>query len=608
MKDIAFTLNDTLMEQHLVQMLRNRALRYGEKEVFRFRENDSTVYQSYSWNQVREQVDKAARALWHLGYRKGDNIGLFSANRPQWTLADLGILAIRGVVVPFFSTSSRSQVKYIVEETSMKLMFTGSLEQMNVALSLMDESSTLKLIISFNSSIVPENDKRVMSWEAFLASGVETNAPDLEQLVSEAEPDELATIIYTSGTTGEPKGVMLGQDNFMSCLKIHDQRLDVKDTDVSMCFLPLSHIFERAWSFYMLHCGATLVFLENPKMVIEEMKLARPTLMCTVPRFFEKTYEAIRAEEAKWKPAKRKIFDWTIKIGHERSEYLKNNQPLPLGLKVKYALADKLTLSKLRMVMGGNVRTMPCSGAAIRTELLRFFHATGIFVNYGYGASETTATVSCFKTDVYEFGSCGTIMPEVKVKMDEKGQILIYGPTVFKGYYNKPSETAKVLQDGWYHSGDRGSFTPAGNLVMEDRINDIFKTSGGKFVSPQKIELLLSNDPFIEQVVVIGDNRKFISALIVPSFIALAGRTELQIKPQDLPQNVIEKPSVVEFYTNRLKQIQEELTPYERVVKFTLLSEAFSMENEALTSTLKLRRKVINLKYLEQIEKMYSAG
>ncbi len=594
------------MEQHLVQVLRNRAAQYTDREVFRFRPSGSKTYQSTTWKEVVLHVDEVALSLLSLGFGPKSNIGIFSANKPEWTIADLGIMAIRGVVVPFFSTASKTQVKYIVDETSMSLMFVGNKEQLESAVWLMNNNSTLRKVVSFDETAIDGKDERLMGWSDFLALGKQASATtDLEKILTQAEPDDLATIIYTSGTTGEPKGVMLGQDNFISCLQIHDQRLDVNEKDVSMCFLPLSHIFERAWSFYMIHCGATLVFLENPKSVIEELPLAKPTLMCTVPRFFEKTYEGIRAEEAKWSPVKRKIFDWTIKVGYERSEYLKNSLPIPMGLQIKYNLANKVTLQKLRSIFGGCIRTMPCSGAAIRTELLRFFHATGIFVNYGYGASETTATVSCFRTDHYEFGSCGTVMPDVEVKMDEKGEILVKAATVFKGYYNKPAETAKVLTDGWYHTGDKGSFSSLGNLVMEDRLNDIFKTSGGKYVSPQKIELLLSNDPFIEQAIVIGDNRKYISALIIPSFLTLKLRTELNILPEHSPQEIIDNPLVIGFLNERIKEIQEELTPYERVVKFTLLPEAFSIENDSLTGTLKLKRKVINLKFQELIEKMY---
>jgi len=398
---------------------------------------------------------------------------------------------------------------------------------------------------------------------------------------------------------------MLSQDNFISCITNHAKRLNVTEKDVSLCFLPLSHIFERSWTFYMLYKGATNVFLENPKAVIEELAKARPTVMCTVPRFYEKTYEGIRKEEAKWPIVKRKIFDRAMSIGHEYSDYLKNNSRPPSGLAFKRVIADKLVLKKLRSVFGGNVRFFPCAGAAIRPELLRFFHAAGIFVNYGYGATETTATVSCFKDDVYEFESCGTVMPGTTVKISENGEILIYGSTVFKGYYNKPEETAKVLKDEWYCSGDQGKFNEAGNLIMLDRINDIFKTSGGKFVSPQKIELLLGDDPFIEQIVVLGDNRKFISALIVPSFDALSRQFPSISQAIRHKKDLLSEFLITEFYRKKLEVIQEELIPYERVVKFTLLPEPFSIENDALTSTLKISRKVISAMYAGQIDAMY---
>jgi len=325
--------------------------------------------------------------------------------------------------------------------------------------------------------------------------------------------------------------------------------------------------------------------------------------MCTVPRFFEKTYEGIKAEEARWAPSKRKVFDWAIRVGYQHSEYRKNAAKVPILLQLRHAVAEKIVLKKLRSVFGGNIRFIPCAGAAVSKELLKFFHATGLFVNFGYGATETTATVSCFKSDVYEFESCGTVMPGVTVKISEQGEILVKGDTIFKGYYNKPFETAKVLNDGWYSSGDQGDFTVNGNLVMKDRINDIFKTSGGKFVSPQKLELLLCNDPFIEQAIAIGDNRKFISALIVPSFIAL--KAEKIIPANAEPESVVADPAVQTFIKERLTAIQEELTSYEKVVKFTLLPEPFSIENEALTSTLKIKRKVIMARFQGLIDGMY---
>ena len=357
-----------------------------------------------------------------------------------------------------------------------------------------------------------------------------------------------------------------------------------------------------------MHCGAVNVFLENPREVISVLPVVNPTVMCTVPRFFEKTYEGIQVETAKWPKVKKSIFDWAIAVGHKCNEYKRLSTDLPAGLRFKRNIAEKLVLKKLRNVFGKNMRQMPCAGAAIREDLLRFFHATGLFVTFGYGATETTATVACFKNDRYEFESCGTVMPGLAVKFSEEGEIMIKGPTVFRGYYKKPEETAKALKDGWYMSGDQGCFTKDGNLVMSDRIKDLFKTSVGKYVSPQKLELLLGQEKLIEQVIVVGDNRKYVSALIVPSFSHLPATVEkLGLDPAD-HKKVASNEAIIQIYQVKINEIQADITPYERVVKFTLLTEPFSIENSAMTSTLKLRRKVIAEQYKEQIELMYSAG
>jgi len=417
----------------------------------------------------------------------------------------------------------------------------------------------------------------------------------------------LATIIYTSGTTGEPKGVMLDHATFFYCFQIHDERLDVVESDMSACFLPLSHVFERTWTYFILYRGASNAYIDNPREVVKYLPVIKPTLMCTVPRFFEKTYEGIQLELSKWPTIKQNIFNWAIAVGHKRSEFLCKNQNIPTGLKFKYALANKLVLKKLRGVFGGNIKFMPCAGAAISPKLLRFFHAAGIFVNYGYGATETTATVSCFKEKTYDFDTCGSIMPGIQVKISDQGEILVKGSTVFKGYYNKPEATQKSLIDGWYHTGDQGFITPSGNLVMQDRIKDLMKTSVGKYVSPQKIELLFGQDPFIEQVIAIGDNRKYVTALIVPSFEMLKKEVEklgvATSDNKDLAANEI----VNVFYTKRLEKIQEDFTPYEKVVKFKLLSEPFSIQNGLLTNTLKVRRNELIKLYSREIEEMYSA-
>ena len=596
------------MKEHLAHMVRDRAARWGSREVFRFRDKNENGFKSYTWNEFSRDADKVSRALISLGFGHGSHIGIFSDNRLEWTISDIAILGIRGVVVPFFGTASRSQVKYIVDETEMPIMFVGNQEQLDKAIWLLEHSESLKRIVIFPNT-TETDDERCISWDNFMKLGEDPIfGVELEQLYDQAQPFDLATILYTSGTTGEPKGVMLGHENFMECLVIHDNRLDLTDKDVSLCFLPLSHIFERTWTFYLMHCGVVNVFLENPREVINVLPIANPTVMCTVPRFFEKTYEGIQVETAKWPKLKKNIFDWAIETGHRCNEYKSKSESLPAVLKFKRNIAEKLVLKKLRNVFGKNMRQMPCAGAAIREDLLRFFHATGLFVNFGYGATETTATVSCFKTDRYEFDSCGTVMPGIAVKFTEEGEIMVKGPTIFRGYYKKPEETARTLKDGWYMTGDEGHFTHDGNLVMTDRIKDLFKTSVGKYVSPQKLELLLGQETLIEQVIVVGDNRKYISALIVPSFEHLKSiAVKLGLDMTDR-KKLVSHEALIKLFQVKLDQIQAEVTPYERVVKFTLLSEPFSVENKAMTSTLKLRRKVIAEQYKEQIELMYSAG
>jgi long-chain acyl-CoA synthetase len=586
-------------------MVRERAEQFGKSEVLRYKDKSSGIYMGISWETLLEMVNKVSCALLSLGYTTESKIGIYSDNKPEWTIADLGILQTGGVVVPFFGTSSFNQLKYIVDETGMGLIFVGNDEQKERALKLAEKDENLRMVVGLDPSLVSEAEK-FCTWDQFLLLGNDSKYSDLiAKQLEKADSGDLATIIYTSGTTGDPKGVMLTHNNFMYCMKIHDERLEVSRSDVSLCFLPLSHVFERAWTYYILNRGAVNVYLENPKLVIDVLPEVRPTVMCTVPRFFEKTYEGIRTEESKWPGYKRKIFEWAINIGKQHSEYLKQNSVPPAGIQIRKGMADMLVLKTLRKVFGGRIRFMPCAGAAIRPELLQFFHAAGIFVNYGYGATETTATVSCFRSDVYDFYSTGTIMPGITVDFTSEGEILVKGSTVFSGYYRKPGETAKVLTDGWYHTGDTGKLTESGDLLMIDRINDIFKTSGGKYISPQKVELLLCDDNFIEQAVVIGDNRKYISALIVPSVSRLRNQFGLLGEKVDDAEILVREKAVIDFMKLRIDRLQADLPSYERVVRFTLLPELFSIENEALTATLKIRRRIVEKKFSVLIEEMY---
>ncbi len=591
------------MEDNIIEVLINRAKKFKTKEVFRHH-GKTSGYESLNWLQLKSRVDNVLSSLHAINYTGGEKIGIYSSNKPQWMIADLGIMASGGVVVPFYATASREQLQYIVNETGMRLLFVGNQLQLDLALTLFQEPTTLEKIVVFDDFSTDHD--RVISFDQFLniapSQGVDLT---MDEMAVDFAPQRLATIIYTSGTTGEPKGVMLTHDNFMYCFDIHDQRLDVNKDDVSLCFLPLSHVFERLWSHYLLHKGALNVFLENPKEVIDALPVVKPTLMCTVPRFFDKTYQGIQAEISKWSTPKRRIFDWSVAVGHKALEYKCRSKKVPWSLKWKTLIADKLVFSKLRSIFGGRVKTLPCSGAAISTTTLKFFHAIGIFVNYGYGATETTATVSCFRDDMYFFGTCGTVMPGVDVKIAENGEILVKGRTVFAGYYKKELQTAEVMKDGWFYTGDEGYMDDQRNLIMIDRIKDLMKTSVGKYVSPQKLELLLSQDELVEQLIVVGDNRQYVSALIVPSMDKLAEVARQSKIEFDTTKELIAKKSIQDLFEKRFANLQESLTDYEKVVKFTLLDEPFTIEGGTMTNTLKLRRSSIERTYKKLISDMY---
>ncbi len=592
------------IESHIIPMFLNRAGRFGNKEVFRFK-NGNDKYQSISWNALSERVDNIMSSLHALGVQKGDMVGIFSQNKPQWLMADLAIMALGAVSVPFYATASLNQLRYITKETGMKIMFVGGNEQLDSAMKLLEPNGILETIISFEA--ISANSDRVMDFDAFLKlsqqKGINIKTADH---LDDYKAEDLATVIYTSGTTGEPKGVMIRHDNLMYAFDIHDLRLKVDSTDISLCFLPLSHVFERMWSYYLLHRGAVNVFLENPKEIIQTLPLVNPTVMCTVPRFFDKTYAGIYEEASKWPGIKQKIFTWSVSQGMQSIEYRCRNRKLPTGLAFRYAIADKLVLKKLRGIFGGSIKVFPCAGAAINTDILKFFHAVGLFVNYGYGATETMATVSCFRDDEYYFGTCGTVMPGVDVKIGENSEILVKGRSVFYGYYKKEKETAAVLKDGWFYTGDEGYLDDKNNLIMVDRIKDLMKTSSGKYISPQKLEMVLSQDELVEQLTVVGDNRQYVCALVVPvmdKLKALAAANRISFSDE---KELVASPEMLALVQQRFDALQKDITPYERVVKIALLSAPFTVEAGTMTSTLKLRRNAIENLYKNLVDSMYA--
>ena len=444
-------------------------------------------------------------------------------------------------------------------------------------------------------------------WDELIQLGAAEFQAEFETRLANKTMDDLFTIIYTSGTTGEPKGVMLDYNNLAHQLEAHDIALDVNQDEVSLSFLPFSHIFERAWVAYVLHRGAILCYLENTNQVREALMEVRPTFMCAVPRFYEKIYSAVLDKVQKAPFIRQMIFHLAIAVGQKRFDLLSQNKKVPFFLQKCYVIADKLVFSKLRSLLGGRIKMMPCGGAKLEPSIGLFFHCIGINIKLGYGMTETTATVSCWDDHHFNPNSIGKLMPNTEVKIGENNEILVRGGMVMKGYYKKPEETTQAFtEDGFLKTGDAGEFDAEGNLFITDRIKELMKTSNGKYIAPQYIESKIGKDKFIEQIAIIADAKKYVSALIVPCFDSVEEYArKLNLKYQDRIE-LLKHSEIIKMFEQRIECLQKELAHFEQVKKFTLLSQAFSVKLGEITPTLKLRRKVIMERYRHIIDSMYS--
>ncbi|USD59978.1 long-chain fatty acid--CoA ligase [Vibrio sp. SCSIO 43140] len=592
------------LDFHIVKKIRDRIAQGGDKIALRHKINN--VWQGISWKEFGVNIDALSLALIGKGIQPQDKIGIISNNMPKWTIADLAALQVRAVTVPLYPTNTPAQTSYIVQNADVRILFVGEQEQYDAALSIFHECEQLELIVAMSEEIVVEDNNFSVSWQQFIADASIENQSELTERLSQANYDDLLTLIYTSGTTGQPKGVMLDYANIAAQLRGHDERLSLSESDVSLCFLPLSHVFERAWTFYVLYKGGTNCYLQDTMQVRDALGEIRPTVMSAVPRFYEKIFSAIHERVSK-APIHRKIlFTWAVNMGAKMAQCRQDNVEPSFLLKKSYALADKIVLAKLRELLGGRINFMPCGGAKLDETIGRFFQAIGINVKLGYGMTETTATVSCWDDTCYNPGSIGMPMPGAEVKIGDNNEILVRGPMVMRGYYKLPEETAKTFDaDGFLKTGDAGEFDAQGNLFITDRIKELMKTSNGKYIAPQAIEGAIGKDHYIEQIAVIADTRKFVSALIVPCFDTLEEYAkELNIKYQDRLE-LIKHHEVVEMFEKRITELQKELAKFEQVKKFKLLPTGFSMDKGELTPTQKLRRKVINDRYQDEIEEMY---
>ncbi|MBQ8500932.1 MAG: long-chain fatty acid--CoA ligase [Bacteroides sp.] len=595
---------------HLSVMVHRQAEKYGDRVALKYRDYETSQWIPVSWNEFSQRVRVAANALVALGVKEEENIGIFSQNKPECLYADFAGMANRTVSIPLYATSSAAQVQYIVNDAQIRYLFVGEQYQYDTAFSVMGLCHSLEKLILFDPSI--QKDARDTTSIYFdellqLGEGLPHNET-VEARTSRANDDDLANILYTSGTTGEPKGVMLHHSTYHEIIRIHDIRLtDMTDRDVSMNFLPLTHVFERAWTYYCLHKGVQVCLNLRPAEIASTIKEIRPTLMCSVPRFWEKVYAGVQEKINSETGLRKALMLDAIRVGKKHNvDYLRLGKTPPMLLHLKYKFYEKTIYALLKKTIGlENGNFFPVAGAAVPDEVCEFVHSVGINMIVGYGLTESCATVSCFINPGFEIGSVGTVMPDVQVKIGENNEILLRGKTITKGYYKKAEATAEAIDpEGWFHTGDAG-YLKGNQLFLTERIKDLFKTSNGKYISPQALETKLSIDRYIDQLAIIADQRKFVSALIVPAYEMVEVYAEEKGVSYSSREELLNHPKIQALFRARIDTLQQQFAHYEQVKRFTLLPEPFSMQRGELTNTLKLKRTIVNRNYKEHIDKMY---
>ena len=592
---------------HFAELIHRQAEKYGNRTALKHRDNATGKWLKISWREFSDKVMLTAKAMAEFGIKVQENIGVYSQNMPQCLYTDFGAYGNRVVSIPMYATNSPGQIEYIINDAKIRTLFVGEQLQYNNAFKVQKDSKYLERLVVFDPAVkMNPEDKTSIYFDDFLRLGDNAHAESTVKIrMTEAVPEDLATIIYTSGTTGESKGVMLPHSCYLEAMRIHDVRLPlVTDKDLSMSFLPMTHIFEKAWCYYCLHKGVTIAINQDPKMIQKTLPEVHPTLMCNVPRFWEKVYAGVHEKINSASPAMKKIFLDAIETGRKYNlEYKNKGIPAPCGLKLKFQFYNKTVFTLLKRVLGiERGRFFPVAGAPLSDTVNEFLQSVNIPIAYGYGLSETTATV-CFYPEIgFQFGE---VMPGVQVKIDPgNNEILVKGKTVMSGYYNKPEETKRAFtEDGFFRTGDAGRLE-GNTLFFTERIKDLYKTSNGKYIAPQAIEMVMSGDNYIEQIAVIGDQRKFVSALIVPAYPLLekyAGEKGISFESRE---ELVKNKDIIRFIEARVEEHQKNLASYEKIKRFTLLPEPFMMGCE-LTDTLKLRRPVVLQKYATEIEAMY---
>lgn len=598
-----------------VELIESQSQRYGSREAIRYQTyEEHPQWKSLSWEELASLVDKASLALCAQGVTHETKVALFTQNCPEVLIVHYGAFYNRAVPVPIYATSSAEEATHIINDSGATILFTGDQHQYETAQGIASQCPTLKLIVALDPRVKLSSEGLAsVMWDDFLnqpGNNIEQLKTTVRKSMADSTANDLMYLIYTSGTTGAAKGVMLTHSNFSAAMLGHGMRIDVDDEiDLSLSFLPFSHIFELGWTMFCLKHGVRVAINRDPKEIQKAVKEINPTCMCSVPRFWEKVYTAISDNVNNAKPVVKMLLKRAVKVGKKRNlKYVRRGVKVPAMLEAQYQYFDRKVFSKIRKAVGISDRNFfPTAGAMLSDNITEFLHGIGINIVIGYGLSETNATVTFYPSPGWKLGTVGTPLPGVKVKIGNKHEILVKGPTVMKGYYNNPEETAKAIdEDGWFHTGDCGDLTQDGHLVLTERLKDLFKTSNGKYVAPQVMETRLAQDKFIEQVAVIGDGRQFISALIVPNFESLKAYAAKNGLNLNTNEELAYSKEIHEMLEQRIEKYQQDLATYERIKQFIVMPRPFSIEKREVTNTLKIRRAVINKHYAKLIDAIYT--
>ena len=597
---------------HLSVLVHDQAKKYGNREALIYRDFGSKTWKSYSWNEFSDKVKVVSNALLNIGVKPQENIGIFSQNSVQYIFSDFGAWGVRAVTIPFYATSSEQQIQFMINDAQIRFLFVGEQEQYDKAHRTLAHCPTLDRIIIFDKSVkINPNDPNAIYFDDFLKLG--ENYPrqsEVETLYKAANYEDLANILYTSGTTGDSKGVMLSHLQYHAALEANDRAVHVTEKDRIMNFLPYAHIFEKGWTLLCISEGATLIVNTDPREVQQSMRETHPTCMCAVPRFWEKVYAGVQEQIDKANPVQRKLFKHALAVGRKHNiEYLSRGKRPPLSLHLEYEMYNKTVFNLVRHELGlEHSNFFPTAGATVSSHVEEFVHSIGLTMVVGYGLTESLATVSCDRVgeQPYTIGSVGRPIHNIQVKISDEGEICLKGDTITKGYYNRPDITAQSFdEEGFFKTGDSG-YMKDGELFLKDRIKDLFKTSNGKYIAPQMIEAKLLVDKFIDQIVIIADQRKFVSALIIPEYKTLEEYAKANGIGYSSREELCASDKIHAMMMERIDTLQQQLAHYEQIKRFTLLPKPFTMESGELTNTLKMRRKVINEHYKKEIENMYA--